>query len=402
MGAHAKLGASSAKRWLTCPGSVILSEGIPDSTSPQAHEGSAAHALAEHCLLQGHEPFEYLGEPVPHPDYQDVEVSADMVDAVTVYTDHVNAYPVPINKNRLEVRVKLEQLGDWAKDMFGTCDHLLWLSSTRTLYVDDYKHGAGVFVSVDDPQVKYYAVGALLQGGVLAVADKVVLSIIQPRWRGGDAPIRTLELSVDDLMDWVNSELEPGVKRIHAGDTTLVVSEEGCRFCPAKGKCPKLADAAMENALLEFSETDAVVATTPLRELTPEQIARILDNAKMISNWLEGVSDFAKESLQRREDVTGGRYKLVAGKSSRRWVNEQKAVDFLVDKAGISRADLFEEKFTSPAKAEKLVGKKLKKELAALIAVDTGGPTMVPASDKRPAYGATAEDDFSEDLDFLE
>lgn len=48
--AHARLSPSSAERWMTCPGSVKLAEGIEDKGSSYAAEGTAAHELAEHIL----------------------------------------------------------------------------------------------------------------------------------------------------------------------------------------------------------------------------------------------------------------------------------------------------------------------------------------------------------------
>ena len=42
---HARLGASNAERWMKCPGSVRLNEGLPRKTSAYAAEGIAAHAI---------------------------------------------------------------------------------------------------------------------------------------------------------------------------------------------------------------------------------------------------------------------------------------------------------------------------------------------------------------------
>ena len=44
---HARLSASGAKRWMSCPPSVRLEESIPDKGSPYAEEGTFAHSLAE-------------------------------------------------------------------------------------------------------------------------------------------------------------------------------------------------------------------------------------------------------------------------------------------------------------------------------------------------------------------
>ncbi len=53
--AHARLSPSAAERWMTCPGSVKLSEGREDKGSAYAAEGTAAHELAEH-ILRGQPP----------------------------------------------------------------------------------------------------------------------------------------------------------------------------------------------------------------------------------------------------------------------------------------------------------------------------------------------------------
>lgn len=44
---HALLGASSAHRWLHCPGSARLTENMPDNTSIYAEAGRLAHEIAE-------------------------------------------------------------------------------------------------------------------------------------------------------------------------------------------------------------------------------------------------------------------------------------------------------------------------------------------------------------------
>ena len=47
---HAKFGASSAYRWLGCPGSYKMSENLPSHTSSYAEEGNLAHSILDHAL----------------------------------------------------------------------------------------------------------------------------------------------------------------------------------------------------------------------------------------------------------------------------------------------------------------------------------------------------------------
>ena len=49
-GVHAKLSASAAARWLACPPSVVLTQGMKEEPSPYAEEGSKAHDIAEKKL----------------------------------------------------------------------------------------------------------------------------------------------------------------------------------------------------------------------------------------------------------------------------------------------------------------------------------------------------------------
>lgn len=399
MAAHAKLSASSAKQWLTCPGSIALSEGIPDTSSPAAEEGSAAHALAEYCLLHGCEPFEFLEEPCPDPEYKDHVVSQNMVDAVTVYTNFIRQYPGEVQKNRIEVRVDLSPVDDLFKGMFGTADHIFWDHKNRTLHVDDYKHGAGVIVEPDTDQCKYYALGALHMGRVLNVAEWVQVTIVQPRAKHPEGPIRSIRFSVDDLMAWMRDTLRPGVIATREPDAPRIPNQDACRFCKAKGKCPELRAQALEDAKLEFDCLGDVAPVKPLPELTAGEIADILDNAKFISGWLDGVKEYAAEALKRREDVTAGRFKLVKGKVSRSWANTAAAEEKLSE-LGLERDEMYKETFLSPAQAESRVGAKQKGELADLIRVEEGGPVMAPASDKRATW-STAEDDFATDEDDL-
>lgn len=130
MAMHAQLGASSMARWAIteggCPGSVRLSEGLPDTETAAAREGSAAHALAEHCLLSGDDPFEWLDADHPVEEYQDIAIDVDMVDAVTVYVDYVRSICPKIRETMVERRVSLEKLGPWAEGMFGTADFVTY------------------------------------------------------------------------------------------------------------------------------------------------------------------------------------------------------------------------------------------------------------------------------------
>ncbi len=74
---HYRRSPSASTRWLACPGSIPLSEGIPRKESSYAQEGTEAHTLAE-MMLTGKCAF--------------VSDNREMRDAVQVYVDEINSY----------------------------------------------------------------------------------------------------------------------------------------------------------------------------------------------------------------------------------------------------------------------------------------------------------------------
>ncbi|HBT64016.1 MAG TPA: DUF2800 domain-containing protein, partial [Ruminococcaceae bacterium] len=89
-------------------------------------------------------------------------------------------------------------------------------------------------------------------------------------------------------------------------------------------------------------------------------------------------------------------YKLVEGRSNRRYTNETVVAD-AVSRAGF---DPYERKILGVTAMQKLLGKSRFDELlAAYIEKPQGKPTLVPESDKRPAMN-TAKNDFMEENDY--
>jgi len=95
MAEHAKLSASAADKWLSCPGALALEHIInePDRGSSFAQEGTAAHEVLNWALSKNVEPGDFLGDTVTvdagTPQEAEIEVTQEMVDAVEVVTDYV-------------------------------------------------------------------------------------------------------------------------------------------------------------------------------------------------------------------------------------------------------------------------------------------------------------------------
>jgi hypothetical protein len=121
--------------------------------------------------------------------------------------------------------------------------------------------------------------------------------------------------------------------------------------------------------------------------LSDEELRAALDAKKLVVSWLDAVETVVTQRLVLGDAFDG--YKMVAGRSSRSWIDEVQAAKVLESALGVKA---WERKLTSPAKAEKLLGKKNLDIVEALISSKAGRPTLARESDPRPAVGATDMD----------
>jgi hypothetical protein len=122
--------------------------------------------------------------------------------------------------------------------------------------------------------------------------------------------------------------------------------------------------------------------------LTVEQIKSVLDNKDLIDKWLKSVHSYVLGQIETGNGFPG--YKIVAGRSNRKWedpvIAEKTLRGYIGDQA-------YNQKLKSPAQAEKALGKE-KKLIKDLIIKPQGKPVLVPESDKREpiALGITVDD----------
>lgn len=372
MVAHALLGASSSERWMRCPGSVAASKGIIDNGSKYAAEGTAAHALAEHCLVNNVYPSSCEGMT-----FEGFTVDSEMAESVQVYFDYVKQLT---GEHFYEVRV---DFSPWVPEGFGTADAIVINTRTKTLYVIDLKYGKGLQVDADNnSQAQLYALGAINEYGHICDIETVQCVIVQPRldhiseWQLDHKTLMNFGAKVSQAAE---EALKPNAKRSPG--------EKQCQWCKAKAVCPALKDYAEQALLVQFDDIGPATLK-PVDQLTDEQLAQALGAKKLIAGWLDAVEERITDKLLNGETFTG--YKLVEGRSLRQWVDEEQAVKTLAQQ--YEEELLYKKSFISPAQAEKLVGKKELYVLDGLIVKPAGKPTLAPADDKRPAIGATIND----------
>jgi hypothetical protein len=380
---HAELGASSAHRWMGCPGSVRLAATVQAPSSTYAEEGTAAHMVAERCLSGGLAAAALIGQ-----ELNGHIVDADMADHVQVYLDAVRAEVGADDVLLVEQRFSLERL-DPPAEMFGTADAVVYKPALRRLVVFDLKYGAGVPVeAAGNPQARYYALGACLALDHLVVSEVEVV-IVQPRCTHPAGPVRRETVPAFELLEW-SADLLEAAERTLEPDAPLVAGD-WCRFCPAAGVCPALSERALTTAQIEFAETPVPSPPDPA-SLAPDEIGRLLSAAELVELWIRALRGHACAELEAGRAIPG--WKLVPKRATRRWRDEDAAPARLRD-LGLAEDELFARKLRSPAQVEKLLGAKRKREIAVLVVAESGGATLAPEADPRPPITTGTTADFA-------
>lgn len=284
---HSILGASGRDRWKNCSGSVALAKKFPDLGKDASEEklyrklGTAAHEVAEQCLVGGRDAWEFAGTEVKgvmigHGD--------DMVDPadVQIYVDACRATLDPEKPNRwVEHRVGSQAQYQPHPLFFGTLD---WASlKGDTLFVRDLKFGEGKFVDAyKNEQCLYYVYGLLFEWRVqklpiLRPDLKINIGIVQPRFYGED-PVRTWETTAAEVLKWGDDVLVPSMWAVD--DTTNFVPGEHCLFCPVKLACPALkgmyaAAAKADSGDLRLLNDDELGWEYSMREAVKKRLAAI-------------------------------------------------------------------------------------------------------------------------------
>jgi hypothetical protein len=325
----------------------------------QAEEGTAAHELSELCLKEGKDAREFLGQII-----NGFEVTEEMASAVQIYIDHVRKTHAQVGGVlSVERHFNLEHLHI---GLMGTNDACI-MKPNGTLVVFDFKYGVSPVEAANNKQLLYYALGAAHECNF--DFQDVRLEIVQPRAPHIHGPIRSWTVSKAYLVEW-SFVLLVAAKKTQEPNAPLVRGA-WCGYCPAKGLCPKLNEAVTEAVGLEVIEGRPLA----IESLSDEQIVRVIQNRKLIEEFIESVKSYALHRMMNGEKIEG--LKLVAGNSRRVWANEATAEKVLVEELGTSA---YKKTLLSPAQAEKLIGK-LKVE--GLISEIPGSETVAHVSDRK-------------------
>lgn len=369
--AHSSLGASGAERWLECVGSVNLIKSLdlpPTDEADYQILGQDAHEACEMALLGDLDGWEMIGDTMGHGSV----VDGNMAEAVQVYLDECRPIMRVASVFGVEEKIYRPELHP---DYFGTID--FWAITEDLLNITDYKHGEGIAVDVEDnPQLMYYAYGKMQE---FPEIRRVRLKIVQPRGFHQDGPVREVIMQADDIAEWAEKTLLPGMYAAAMGGD--LQAGPHCRFCPAKLACP-----------LMDSLFGAAMKADPARavNMSDEALGRSYGYTQAVKFYLKALEEETFRRLNLGRKLAGA--KLVAKKANR--VYKSGATDVLLARLG--DAVYTKREFLSPAAVERLSG-----EAKALISewayTPQTGLTVALEADPRPAiHVQTAEQTFGE------
>lgn len=403
---HTQWSPSSSERRILCAGSLAAEAQHKDTDNLPAVIGSGAHALAEAVLSQSDiHNLEFLTEdwldeemfvPMSHDRKTPVKFDSDQVRTVTngymVTVDHemVNHISEYVAHCKSYIMHKdftgvygVEEKLDLSKVLPGNSGTADWNAIVGdTLHVDDLKYGKGIRVFAEgNTQGRCYSVGVYLKLSKEAKVKikNIAITIYQPRLDHIDTEI----ITVDELKTWTKDILVPAYNLSQQPDAPRVPGTKQCTFCKHRKICPEL------RAMVEHEMSESFPITTKGHKELPAIIP--LQTVKLATLWAKAVEAHAIERLEAGEVVDDGeqKYKLVHGKGSRNWNDEEHAQKICRMNKIYSKDFMSQPSFKSAPQIEKLVGKKKFTNLfSELVDKKLGKPTIAPESDKREAINS--------------
>lgn len=364
---HSLLSSSSSERWLECAGSIALSQ-RPECPVPfendYAKEGTDAHYCLEQILR-------HPGKELSTAAFLKKTYPTEMVEwALWAWKEVLKLSPKGA-LIRPEIKVSLTHLDP---DMGGTLDVSI-IEAFGWLIIADYKYGSGVPVEPEkNTQLLSYAIGVAHEFDYNF--ERVKLVVLQPRAPHEKGPVRSWELSIDELIEW-EAVFAKGAKATRDPKAPLK-SGPWCRWCPAKIICPEISRKALAQAKIDFApEEEKLKLPDPHSIIDPKTLGTTLTLMERVELWISELRAHAFEQIKRGKEIPG--WKTVEKRSIRKWTNEEMVIKEAKREFGDKA---FKIDLLSPNQMEEVAPIDwIKKRCSA----KSSGLTLADASDPRPA-----------------
>lgn len=404
---HATWSASSTARNWHCAGALAMAERAPvQKESIHAATGTAVHQIAEKCLREGKEASEFLGS-IEQTKEHEIEITEECVNSAQEYVDYCNLQALEAAEIWIEQKFSLESLNP-PFDAGGTGDAVFYYRNSRVLEIVDLKNGMGVVDVKGNPQLRTYALGALLANPGLNI-DQVKVTIVQPRAPHKEGRIRSETFHVADLLEWTGDLMAAMARSKQAFDEYLGAKDNAvlmdewvekwlnpgkCKFCPAEGFCPKLKKRAYDVAGVWFDDRDQPQITNKPNELSAEELAKVLDSLDLLEDWIKAVRGYAHTLAEMGTDIPN--YQLSETHGRRKWAADAaKVAADLKAVAKLTDDQIYDQKIKSPAQIEKVLGSKGKDLIKNMWITPVTGKSLVRVDKTtRPPAKSKAEQYF--------
>lgn len=393
--AHSQWGGSICKRYRNCPGSVAACAAVPKlPASSFAQAGTAAHEAAEFFLLND------IRQITPGVEYLNgTMLSREDAAAVQVYLDAVweavDSDPDAVLQVEQKFVLPISTAPEGA--VFGRNDALVYLPSSRTLIVFDYKHGYQPVDPEDNDQGKFYGAGAALSEMAREWPIRSVeIVIVQPNSRDVDTAgaVKRWSWSPADLLEFF-AELESDIAMTQTWDAPKVPGD-WCRWCDAAPVCEVRAWQALEAAQLAFTDV-ALITPTDLpkpQEIDVDRLVKVLKVCEVFTEWGKKIEERILGMLDAGQRVPG--FKLVEKQARRKWqASGDEVAGYLAAVYGIDPNDVMPPTLATITEVEKLLSlhvadknalKAAKDDLSLRFTIkESSGVTLAPEHDRREA-----------------
>lgn len=444
---HARLSPSGSKRWMSCPGSIVLESFIPNRSTTYSDDGTACHEVAAACLLSAKNAIDFVNEyiPVSQPDAsrpgepeRKVHFTDDLAEISQQYIDDIR---IKSKGHKLWVETRVE-FSDWVgvPDQFGTADAAMLLPIDGSdmlveLNVDDLKGGRTPVSVEKNSQLMVYAlgflsklgaeysppVGDLIPGGSFDLIDgrsirSIRLSIHQPKLHPG--PIEWV-CTPKELLDFSFTLRSKAISVENAAQHYKVIpieqwnetylnqnpTEEECAFCRAKATCPttiRKLEATVGAHFEVIAEDDGAIVKPIM--MSEDKLSAAMEASGLLEDFIKAVRAEVERRLLVGVPVKGFGLEL-GRKGNKTFTDEEAATKMLRESFRLRVEDVYSFKLKTPTQLKKLsepkkvgegvelppvIGPRQWPKLAKLITQADPKPSVKRAADIKTPYVAPA------------
>lgn len=307
MSNHSIIAPSASARRHQCPASSMHEAQYKDVQTDSSREGVAAHELAAMML-------NYYRERRPRPARSEIIGATatngvvwddDSYDGAEMYANDVISHAADRDNIIVELKMRIPQIHDQS---FGTPDCWLYNRNEKSLRIWDYKFGHIVREAEGNHQLIEYIAGIL---PTLHDVQRIIATIVQPRARHIDGPIRSWHISVADMQQ----HIARASAAAHAAlsDAPPHVPGRECLYCKHALNCAALHDAAVD--AIEYAHSGEYLHMSA--RSAGYELIRLRKAMELIKARVTAVEAYIEAKIISGESVPG--WQLQSGSGRLKW-----------------------------------------------------------------------------------